>query len=439
MTTIADRVREARLAAGMSQTALAGGAFSPSYISLIEAGHRDPTDSALAVLAQRLGSTLEYLKHGEDGPNESRTRLELSFARLDLASGDVDAARRRIETLDLDVVTATLRVEALETLARCHELLGDLEAAVAVLEPLLTEERAHGHHLEAARLANALVVSYLEGGDLHRSVEVGEGGLADLVAANLEGTDEHLRLGSTVLWAYVERGDLLYATHRAAELIRLAESFGSPRGRGSVYWNAALVAEERHDYVLAQQYTERALALLSEGEPDRDLTRLRLNYAWLLLRSEPPEPRAALSQIELAARDLEVAGSVVELAAMDVETSRAHLLLGDPMLAEESARKGLARLGDGPRLEAAEAHLVLGDALHALGSDREASAAYQWAADTLGMMSASRHSAAAWRDLGDRYRTTGDMDAAARAYDRALLEAGFRTSLPVAGWQVWAR
>ena len=57
MTTIGDRVREARLAAGLSQTALAGSAFSPSYISLIEAGHREPTDAALGVLAERLGTT----------------------------------------------------------------------------------------------------------------------------------------------------------------------------------------------------------------------------------------------------------------------------------------------------------------------------------------------------------------------------------------------
>ena len=44
-------VESVRLAAGLSQTALAGSAFSPSYISLIEAGHREPTDAALAVLA----------------------------------------------------------------------------------------------------------------------------------------------------------------------------------------------------------------------------------------------------------------------------------------------------------------------------------------------------------------------------------------------------
>ncbi|WP_263730225.1 helix-turn-helix domain-containing protein [Cellulomonas sp. SG140] len=439
MTTIADRVREARLAAGLSQTALAGNAFSPSYISLIESGHREPTDAALTVLAERLGSTLEYLKHGEEGPNEARIRLELSYARLDVTTGDTEAARRRLEALDLAVVTPTLRVEVLSELARTHELLGDLEAAVEILEPLHADERARGHHLEAAKLANALVVSYLEGGDLHRSVEVGEAALEDLVQQDLVGTDEHLRLGSTVLWSYVERGDLLFATHRAAELIQLAESLGSPRGRGSVYWNAALVAEERRDYALAQQYTERALALLSEGEPDRDLPRLRLNYAWLLLRSDPPEPAAALQHIQGAARDLEVLGSTVELAAMDVETARAHLLLGDPELAEERARHAIERLGSAPRLESAVAHLALGDALHALGRTEEAAGAYQWAADVLGMMSASRQSAAAWRDLGDRYRAHGESAAAAQAYDRALAEAGFRSSVPVGGWQVWAR
>ena len=283
------------------------------------------------------------------------------------------------------------------------------------------------------------MVSYLEGGDLHRSVEVGEAALEDLVKQDLEGTDEHLRLGSTVLWCYVERGDVLFATHRAAELIQLAEALGSPRGRGSVYWNAALVAEERRDYVLAQQYTERALALLSEGEPDRDLPRLRLNYAWLLLRSDPPEPAVALEHIRSAARDLEVLGSTVELAAMDVETARAHLLLGAPELAEERARHGIERLGSSPRLESAVAHLTLGDVLHALDRSDEAAAAYQWAADVLGMMSASRQAAAAWRDLGDRYRAHGEAEAAVEAYDRALAEAGFRSTVPVGGWQVWAR
>jgi tetratricopeptide (TPR) repeat protein len=439
MTPIADRVRELRLAAGLSQTALAGSAFSPSYISLIEAGHREPTDAALGILASRLGTTLEYLKHGEDGPNEARTRVELNLGRLELANGDAEAALSRVEAMDLSAVTSSLRVEALELAALCHEHLGRLETATEILEPLVAGETGRGHFLDAARLANRLVLAYIESGDLHRSVEVGEAELARLVQEDLAGTDEHLRLGSTVLWAYVERGDLLYATHRAAELIRLAESLGSPRGRGSVYWNAALVAQERRDYPLAQRYTERALALLSEGEADRDLPRLRVNYAWLLLRADPPEPEAALAQLERATPTLQVIGSVVDVAFTEAEKSRGHLLLGDAFEAERYARSALGRLGDAPRLESAFAHLNLGDALHALGRSEEASGAYQWAADLLGMMAASRQSAAAWRELGDRYRAHGDLEGALRAYDHALAEAGFRVGVPfVATQKVWA-
>jgi len=438
MTTIADRVREARLAAGLSQTALAGSAFSPSYISLIEAGHREPTDAALAVLAERLSTTVEFLKHGEDGPNESRTRLELNYAKLALTQGDAEGARARIEALDLSVVTQALRVDALSTLARAHEALGDLEASIGILEPLLADARSRENHVESALLATALVASYLEAGDLHRSVEVGERTLAELETAALSGTDEHLRLASTLLWSYVERGDLLYATHRAAELITIAEAQGTPRGRGSVYWNAALVAEQRRDYELAQRYTERALALLSEGEPDRDLPRLRLNYAWLLLRSQPPEPRAALEQIERAAPGLAVLGSEIELVRMDVERSRAHLLLGDADAAQRFAQEALDRLGDPPRLETAIALLSLGDAQHAHGDSDAAARTYGSAADLLGMMAASRQSAAAWRDLGDRYMVQGDAVGAARAYDRALREAGFRPTVPLSSWETWS-
>src|SRR5690606_20908487 len=114
-------------------------------------------------------------------------------------------------------------------------------------------------------LGTSLVGSYHEAGDLSRSVELGEALLRELEAGGVAGTDEHLRLAATVLWTYYERGDLLFATHRASELIELAEKQGTARGRGSIYWNAALVAEGRGDFAEARSLTERALAYLSEG------------------------------------------------------------------------------------------------------------------------------------------------------------------------------
>ncbi|MBU4337654.1 MAG: helix-turn-helix domain-containing protein [Actinobacteria bacterium] len=431
MTTIADRVREARLAAGLSQTGLAGDAFSPSYISLIEAGHREPTDAALAVLAERLGTTLEFLKHGEEGPNESRTRLELDYARLALVNGEAAEAARRVADLDLSVVTPRLRSEALFTRARALEMLGQLEESIEILEPLYAEALRTGDLLELARVAVDLVVTYLEAGDLHRSVEVGERSMTLLEEASLVGTDEHLRLGSTLLWSYVERGDLLYAAQRVSELIRVAEQLGSPRGRGSVYWNAAVVAEERRDYEQAQRFTERALALLGEGEADRDIPRLRVNYAWLLLRSEPPEPEAALAQLEKAESWLAVLGSAGDRARVDVERSRAYLMLGDLDLATDHARAAFELLGDMPRLETTTALVALGDALEAQGDQAGAAGAYERAASMLAMMSASRQSASIWRDLGDRYLFRGEVKRAAETFDRALREAGLRPSIPL--------
>ncbi|MBC7551863.1 MAG: helix-turn-helix domain-containing protein [Cellulomonas sp.] len=432
MTTIGDRIRLLRTDATLSQTALAGNAFSPSYISLIEGGRREPTDAALNVLASRLDTTVEYLRHGESGPNEARARLEIDYAKLAHEDGRPEESRDRMLALDLKGIAPALHSEILKTLAHAHEGLGNLEESIAVLEPLLERVRAHENHLDAAEITTSLVISYIQSGDLHRSVELGEQVLNELEAADLAGTDEHLRLGATILWAYVERGDLMYATHRAEVLIAQADASGTPRGRSGVYWNASMVAEGRHDYVLAQRYTTRALALVGETGSTRDIARLRHHYAWLLLRNDPPAPEAALEQFALSLPVLAVVGSSDDVAFAEIERSRAYLMVGEVVKAEDDARHAIERLGEKPRLDTWRAHLVLGDALLARGEEAGAVAAYQLAADMLGMMAASRQSAAAWRELGDRYLAQGDVGGAARSFDRALREAGLRPTVPAA-------
>ncbi|MCL2466246.1 MAG: helix-turn-helix transcriptional regulator [Micrococcales bacterium] len=430
MTTIGERVREARQEKNLTQTDLAGDTLSPSYVSLIESGRRTPTDKALAVIAAHLGTTLEYLKYGDDGPNESRVRLELDYARLSLADGDPESAERRIHSLDLDVVTSQLRYEALYVKAQAAEMAGDIESSIGILEPLYADRESVGDFLELAKVATSLVVSYLESGDLIRSVDIGERALTALEGAGLAGSDEHLRLGSALLWSYVERGDLLYATQQASELIRVAEILGSPRGRGSVYWNAAVVVGERRDYERAKQHTQRALALMGEGDADRDVSRLRVHYAWLLLRSDPPQPEAALAQLDRAEGPLTLLGSAGDRAAIETERARARMLLGDSVAAVDHARVALALLGDQPRLEAANTLVVLGDALVTQHQVEAAAEVYERAANMLGMMSATRQSAQVWRDLGDRYLFRGESARAALAFEHALREAGVRSTIP---------
>lgn len=421
-----DRLRQERMAAGLSQGGLASKAgLSPSYVSLLESGRRSPTDEMLHRLAEVLDTTAAFLEYGHHGTPDEAAQLELDFARLDLTAGDADAARQRLAELDLDDLEPSTRAGILTTLARAHDLCGDVETAIAILEPVVVDAGRRGNRLDAMAAATLLASCCIDTGDLGRACEVALAELQAAEDAGLAGTDEHLRLGATLLWAYTERGDLVSATARANRLIKQAEDFGSPRGRGSVYWNAALLAEERRNYTMAKRYAERALALLGEYRVDRDLARLRLQLGHLLLVSSPPAPLEALGHLEGARRLLSVAGSPIELATLDLEHGRALLMLGDAHGARDLAERALERLGDQPRLEASEAELVLGDAHQALSEPDRAMRSYKAAAEKLGAMSASRRAAGAWRKLAERYRAAGQLSEAVDAFARGMDEAGF--------------
>lgn len=314
-------------------------------------------------------------------------------------------------------------------------MLGDLEAAVVILEQVLADARRRGDQLDACAATMALLGCLIESGDLSRAIAEGKTEPSAMEAAGLAGTDEHLRLGATLLWAQAERGDLLSASVRAGCLIQQAESLGTTRGRGSVYWTAAMVAEECGDLTLAKRYTERAVALLGEHDGPRDLPRLRLHYAHVLLAQSPPEPAEAEAQIDRAEPLIQASGSEMEKSTADIHRSRAHLMLGDPDRALDLATTALARLTDGPRLDESEANIVLGEALDALGQRDLALDAYRMAAEQLTGMGAVRRAVAAWRRLADRLRSAGEMGLALEAYSRGLDAAGVRAHLapPAAG------
>ena len=66
LPTLGTRVRNARLAKGLTQSEVAGEDASTAYISRIEAGHRRPDGRLLEKIAARIDTTLEQLLHGID-------------------------------------------------------------------------------------------------------------------------------------------------------------------------------------------------------------------------------------------------------------------------------------------------------------------------------------------------------------------------------------
>ena len=60
----AARLRDLRIQAGLTKTALAKPRYTVSYVSQIEAGRRVPSPEALAFFAGQLGVTSDYLATG---------------------------------------------------------------------------------------------------------------------------------------------------------------------------------------------------------------------------------------------------------------------------------------------------------------------------------------------------------------------------------------
>src|SRR3954452_7472078 len=78
---LGDRLRQLRVAAGMTQSELAAERFSKEYISQIERGKTRPTPDTVGWLAERLGVETAFLASGVS--SDERARAEAVLARAE--------------------------------------------------------------------------------------------------------------------------------------------------------------------------------------------------------------------------------------------------------------------------------------------------------------------------------------------------------------------
>jgi tetratricopeptide (TPR) repeat protein len=374
--------------------------------------------------AQRLGVPVDQLVEEDRSVAVEQARIEINFARLALANATPSEAVRSLESLDLSGLDLGTASDATLVMAESLQETGQLEQAAGVLEILTERCRREGASVLLAQAATVLAVMYLESGDISRSADTAQAALAEIEAAGLEGTDEHLRLGSVLVSALSERGDLLHASRTIMGLITVAERVGSARAKGAVYWNAAGIAHERGRVADTLRLTDRAVALLSEAGDSRDLPRLRLNYAFVLVTAKQPRPAEALRQLDLAEADPALAGSRLDLGTAATFRGRAHLQLGEVDNAAEHAARALQLLGPSDHIERIPALILLGDVGVAQRDLDLSSEAYREARRELSGLAPSRRVAHLWRELGDALRESEDLTWAVDAYDRGLRMIG---------------
>ncbi|AUG78044.1 transcriptional regulator [Kitasatospora sp. MMS16-BH015] len=425
-TGIGERLRELRRRKGLSRQDLASADLSAEAVGQVEDGTHVPSATMLRRLAELVGCSVEYLRTGQDEAAAQERELKLAFGDLALRNGGDGAALRAYsEALAAAPFLTAQQVRRARTgQAFAFEKLGRLETAVQLFTALLDAPETVPGSADWSRLTVALCRCHRNAGQPALGIEIGEQALRTLDELGLPVTDDHLKLGSTVLSCYRRAGDLSSAQQLAKRLIRTAEATGSRVSRGVVYWNAATVTAARGRVQEALDLAELALALLAESDDARHLALLKSMYAYLLLEAGPPAPARAKALLEEAHPVVMETGTAFERANCEALLARAAFQLGETELAIVHADRALDLFrGEAPD-EVAAVKVLSAHARYRAGDGPAAEALLAESLTELDRLPTTDTTTRTWREAGDLWKLLGRLPEALDAYDRAFAQLG---------------
>jgi tetratricopeptide (TPR) repeat protein len=421
--TLGARLRELRIAAGMTQTELAGGRFSKEYVSQIERGKTRPTHETVAWLADRLGVDAGFLAGGL--PSGERGRLEAALVRAEALS---EAHRYEEALAEFARVGAAVRgtvaveLELRATVGEAWVLVaeGRLDRAVELLNEARALAEGQGFtDVERADVLFRLGVCRYKLASVSTATALFDEALA---LAERSGLPCDLLRADILGWrsrCYRRLRDWQAAKEDVQRALELADGLSNPRTAAEVYFQASLVADREGRWVLARTYAERAKACYEQLADRENVGRLLNNlgaFTHLLGNSEE-----AIGYLKDAFRIALELGNDADAGQFVNSLAEVRLATGDHQQAEQHARHALRLLDNRVDYlqEIGTAQLTLGRAL--LEQDRlnEAEEMLRAADRSFEQLASSSHRAAAWVAIGDLAAKRGEDREAARQYRRA--------------------
>ena len=263
-SAVGTRLKEARLAAGLSQRELSFQGCTAVYICRIERGDRVPSLQVLRELARRVGVEEDYLATGSSQASESDQLLEADVAlRLDqfevaghlytqalersaspavraraLAGlGQIDLHSNRVaegiarleEARDLLGERIAEQPALVDALARAYSQRGEYESAIGLLEHSLKLVREHGDEQAETRLTVLLANVLIDSGSLPRaqellgsSIEKAKGATDPILQARLYWSQSRLRSVEVSIEAAARNARMALASIELTENVEYA-------------------------------------------------------------------------------------------------------------------------------------------------------------------------------------------------------------------------
>lgn len=370
---VGERLRAARLAAGLSQRRLAFAGCTGAYISRIEAGERVPSLQLIHEFARRLQVSPEFLATGSTSRDDGDAPL--LQAEVALRLGDTEEAERVF--LAYAEEGGAFQERALAGLGQLAFRAGRLEEAISHLEVVL--ELSGRQLLNDPSATESLARAYAGMGALESAVALLEEACEQARARNA--SFEVLRFGVLLANALLDRGQFERGSDLLVEAIRLAAQSRDPLTHARIYWAQSRFHILNGEPRLAAQYARRALDILERTESDNfsAMAYHLLAYAEV----EAGEPAAALDHLHRG-RELFV-GSLTphEDAKFAIEEARALLALRRLKAAAKAASHALESIEVLDPGDRGRSYLLLGDVFKATRDLDRARQLYELAIELL--------------------------------------------------------
>ena len=422
--TLGQRVRQARVARGLTQSELADSRFSKQYVSQIERDQLRPTDATLRWIADRLEVDPQFLVTGVDGRELDRVESVVARGEAALEARDYAEAITLLagvgETLPPEAAQdLELRALLAESWARMY--IGEMREAL----PLLTRARELVEDSVFSDVDRAEVLFRL-GCCRYRLASV-----STALALFNEALDLAERSGipcdrlrSKIFgWrsrCYRRQRDWEAAREDVERALELAEALDDRRATADAYFLGALVSERRGQWVAARSYAERAKVIYEEIDDRANTGKLLTTLGGLTFLLGKPNESIPLFKKAFAVA-LEV-GSDADAAQAVSSLAQVHLRTGQLELAEQQAGHALDLLADRVDFidEIGNAQLVLGRSLLEQGRLEEAEEKFRAAEESFEQLSSASHKAAAWTAQAELAVRRGEKEGAIQLYQRAV-------------------
>ncbi|MGH2756447.1 MAG: helix-turn-helix domain-containing protein [Actinomycetota bacterium] len=415
------RIRSLRRDKGLTQRELGEPVASPSFLSLIESGTRQPSREVLSHIADRLGVEPEELVMGRSPRADVELELRLQDAREHLRLGELDEAVEGAR----EVVSDARELGSPRVEAKCYELLASIEERRELHESALELYRKAEHlwaaeppHLRFQTVAGIALCLQAQG-DPRLGIHMLESYLLELERQGLPDPIATMRTYSSLVICYSRMGLATKAAEAAEKAQALAPRVSDAEQLACMNLNVthSLFAQGRMDDALnAIRQAETAYMALGW---EIDAARAKVNQG--VVQIERGDLEQARRNLTEAAEALKAGNHPADAAKAIDELGRLERLSGDDSAAERLLREAQGLLGQGDFAERGLNLRELGLCLE-VRDRNEAKGYLRRAIDLFLLAGANTEVAATYKLLGDLHRKAGEIEQCADAY-RAGIEA----------------